>query len=663
MKKLFLYISTLLLLWSCTTEQTATKDDLKITGIQGSEVTFQGVEGATFTFTIEANYPWQILPNANFSCEPSYGEAGTEQVVMTVLGSNLTLHKKQLGPLDFKMLSTRFVGINVYQDPQVIISSQYNPLKTGAGKGSETTFKFQCIKDDVSLECSDGISCEINNKSKTGYYDVTVTVLKDNLLSEEKKAGGIRFYVNGIVLEEELDVIQKQSIIPDRSRIMLSGGSMSENSLFIETPFHILYSQRGSDFTVNKTGEKILCIRALRDNTSSNEVLLGYVDISLEESSSTLVSVPVYQRPYTSSKTLMFYFLGTALSSYYSQNIEAIQNAVNDLKLSSSRIVIFSQSSKSDGATYELRYDQFEEKCVKEKIKDYTLPATYTSEMFGGILSDMVAFAPANNYGLMIGSHGLGWIPKGDTTKLSSTMSTHPKRPVKMPGALITRDIGDSSGTDLDNEDIRKAIAQTGVMMDYLLMDACFMSSIEFLYDMRTVTSNIIASPTEVMGSGFPYRDIVPMLLAANIDYDAICKKYVEYYQTASTKSACVAHIVTSELENLAKAVKDVNASRQKSYERDRIQSFEGISASNPFHIFYDLEDYVEQSCDDSSCVAKFHDALSKAVLSRYHTEKFYSAYNSRMNDINHYSGISTSAPCMEWAQQWKKTDWYRDTH
>ncbi|MBQ0080228.1 MAG: hypothetical protein KBS95_01570 [Alistipes sp.] len=663
MKKILTYIFlSLFLLSSCTTEQTATKDDLKISGITGNEVVFKGEERATFSFSIEASYPWQILPNENFVCEPSYGEAGTHKVVMTVLQSNNTLHKKELGGLNFKMLSTKFIGITVSQNPQISISKQYDPLKSGASKGSTTTFKFQS-EHEVFIEGSSNVSCKINSVTQKGYYDATVSVLCDNLSVEEKKAGEVIFYVNGVKLEEQLDVIQQASIIADRSRVLLSGQKNSRNSLFIETPFHITFSVQGNNFMVEKTGEKTFEIKALSDNISSSDTLLGYVIISLEESSSSSISVPVYQRPYSTSKTLMFYFLGTALSSYYTLNIDAIAKAVEDVQLTSSRILVFQQSSTNKGATYEFRFDQFENRCVREKIKEYSLPSPYTSEMMGEILRDMTAFAQANNYGLMIGSHGLGWIPKGDSKTISSTSSFRPKRPLKMPGALTTRDIGDSSGTDLDTDDIRRAIASTDVHLDYLLMDACFMSSIEFVYDMRTVTDHIIASPTEVMGSGFPYQEIVPILLQKDIDYDAVCRTYVDKYQTASTKSACVAHIVTSQLENLAVAVKKVNASKQKSYNKDHIQSFEGTSASHPFHIFYDLEDYVEQSCDDVSMVDAFHLALQNAVLSRYHTEKFYSAYNSLMNSINHYSGISTSAPCTEWAQEWKNTNWYKVTH
>jgi len=122
-------------------------------------------------------------------------------------------------------------------------------------------------------------------------------------------------------------------------------------------------------------------------------------------------------------------------------------------------------------------------------------------------------------------------------------------------------------------------------------------------------------------------------------------------------------------MDALAQAVKRVNEAGTQEFDLNELQAYEGISSYyNPTHIFYDLEDYVRRSCADPDAVRAFSEQLDKTVSSRYHTEKFYSAYNGLANEINYYSGITTSAP-MEldpesaYIEEWRQTAWYRATH
>ena len=74
------------------------------------------------------------------------------------------------------------------------------------------------------------------------------------------------------------------------------------------------------------------------------------------------------------------------------------------------------------------------------------------------------------------------------------------------------------------------------------------------------------------------------------------------------------------------------------------------------------------QSCADEAAVTALREQLDKMVLSRYHTPKFYSAYNGKANDITHYCGITTSAPITfdsksAYIDEWQQTQWYKATH
>jgi hypothetical protein len=214
--------------------------------------------------------------------------------------------------------------------------------------------------------------------------------------------------------------------------------------------------------------------------------------------------------------------------------------------------------------------------------------------------------------------------------------------------------------------EIASAIKANNISFDYILFDACFMGNIESVYELRDVAKYIIGSPCEVMGAGFPYAKIIPHMLTnsgTSYDLDKLCRDYVEYYRNeAATPSACVAITHTAELEALASAMKRVNGAGIKdNFSLSNVQHYEGLSA----HSFYDLEDMVEQSCADETAASEFKRQLEKTVTSRYHTDRFYTAYGggTHYHDIKYYSGISTSAMVDHYYADWKITAWYIATH
>ena len=103
--------------------------------------------------------------------------------------------------------------------------------------------------------------------------------------------------------------------------------------------------------------------------------------------------------------------------------------------------------------------------------------------------------------------------------------------------------------------DIRKlAIILNNYHFDFILFDACFMASIEVFYELRNTTDYIIASPTEVLATGFPYKDILTDMLSATVNYKKIAQKYVAFFQQKKgvLQSASVVTVKTAELPQFA---------------------------------------------------------------------------------------------------------------
>jgi hypothetical protein len=380
----------------------------------------------------------------------------------------------------------------------------------------------------------------------------------------------------------------------------------------------------------------------------------------------------------TTPQTLLFYFVGTDLDRYnhLRNNRAAIKAALNYNIQGKSRVVIFHQNGqKKQGDIVELQYK--DGLCQETVLSTVNLPDKMDAAELGNILSQMMQFAPAKTYSLIIGSHGLGWIPIGAEPESSAAIMgkegkahilTHEDLWSK-DGNIVTRFLGDGD-TNPENSfnttTLSQAIASTGQKMEYILFDACFMANVEALYDLRHSAKYIVASACEIMGAGFPYIDILPLMLQNNgtsYDLDKICEAYyLDYKDDVYYRSGAVALVDCSQLDALAKAMKSVNSANKKEYNIADLQPFE----QQTYHVFFDLGDYVDNMCDDANAKEAFDKQMNLTIVKKYTPERFYSAYPSRnagICELTSFCGISTSAPSILYRSAYEQMSWYKATN
>ena len=662
----------------CVNEEKGTakiEDFIIRSGIADRKLMLDGTEGVSSTFTFIAKHDWKIIDYKGFSCDPSYGTKTVDGEVETItakpLRSNNSADTIRLSDLNVKMLSTRFVGISAYQYPQVRLPKG-NSVNIESLNGSIATIPFITNAEDINLITSGDITASFVKKdAKKSEYIITITATKDNSSATNKIIGTIGFEIDGVKQGSKINVVQNSAIVLDRSVVMLPGKARGTNMLSVASEFDINISSNSDLYTITKLKDKCYNITAKSDNNTSGQISLGHIEISLVDAPQCKSTIEVIQRPAKASQTIVVNFIGTALQYYFNNNIDKILEALNEDIQGNAQIVAITTDSTTEATLYELRYDNISGKAVKEKVKSLPLPTPYNRILFENNLYEALSFAPAEKYALVIGSHGLAWVPKTPSASTARTLKhigfTTSSLWERMEGAEMTRHLGDKEATRYDITEISEAIAANKVKFDYILFDACFMSNIESIYELRNSTKYVIGSPCEIMGAGFPYDLVIPYMLTENgtsYNLDKICREYVEYYKTeATTPSACVALTETAELESLASAMKSVNAAGVKSdFILANVQYYEG---QNP-HSFYDLGDMVEQSCADSSVAAAFKQQLDKTVTSRYHTDRFYSAYganNKYYHEIYYYSGITTSAMVNHYQADWENTSWYKATH
>lgn len=372
---------------------------------------------------------------------------------------------------------------------------------------------------------------------------------------------------------------------------------------------------------------------------------------------------------------------------YFSTNVDAAGKAVAAGALDRDEKVVVYHRMSSGNAIYELVKDASAQKGFsKEELKKYAYGenAQLSKETMAAVVGDIRALYPdASEWGLAFGSHGRGWIPKSSTvsvarkaTPQAETASQHPYsflwEYIENP---LTRFFESNRREKLDVSEFIDALdGKQGDRWewDFIILDDCFMASVEALYDMRSLARYLIASPTEIMMEGFPYDRVVESVFGdwSETGFMDVGEGYVDYYRGKSDDYPCatVAVVKTSEMDALAESVKRLNLMNGESdpYEYG-IQYLERFYT--PGHLFYDLGHYLETIRKNSVPTEynAFRVQLDRAVVYAGHTERFFSAFGGDGGGYvtvnpDHFSGLAVFIPWSRTASLWedyRQTAWY----
>ncbi len=196
-------------------------------------------------------------------------------------------------------------------------------------------------------------------------------------------------------------------------------------------------------------------------------------------------------------------------------------------------------------------------KIIADTIKVYSRQNPLKKKFMGEVIQYVMEQYPAKDYGLIMESHGDGWL--------------QPSTPASRNNL---RWFGSYGKTSMDIRDLREVLEQFP-QFNFLLLDACNMQTIEVVYELRNCAKYIISSPSEIPGPGGPYQKIIPVAFRnkANVSMD-IANEYYKYYDyTQGAKGeyivdgfpnawnnygVSVSVIKTSELESFAALTKEI---------------------------------------------------------------------------------------------------------
>lgn len=384
----------------------------------------------------------------------------------------------------------------------------------------------------------------------------------------------------------------------------------------------------------------------------------------------------------TGEQTLILYFPYSGLAGNIMANIDELYEVWGNRIHAKHRILVYlSAYDKTQADLFDLT-DWFRKNNApqpKKIIKTYTDPDFKTAAGIATVLNDIKQVAPAKRYAMIIGCHGMGWVPapveqgKGVLKQVQEPEHKLYWDYTDAQGNPLARYFGTGgttpANTHTDVTTLADAIGMAGMHMEYILFDVCYMGCIETAYALRHVTDNLIASASEIPARGFPYM-LMGHLLLGNPDYEAICQEFGDFFKTYTSRPhATISLTKCGEMEALASIVKQIYAQADTATAPKAVQYYDYASYSSYFgyntkSLFYDLGDYIHQICSDTTLLAAFDAQLERAVPEAclQHTEEAIAG--SQKIPILSYSGIATSDPLTkEQCRDVVTTAWWQATH
>ena len=355
------------------------------------------------------------------------------------------------------------------------------------------------------------------------------------------------------------------------------------------------------------------------------------------------------QQPTTSEKTI-FVFMPNSdnLYSDFLSNISGMKSAiVNKGGLGNTRLIIFIAKDRQNSALINIKYEKGV--CQQDTLENFTSPTYLTTMGRTELLNKVKQYAPAKRYGMIVGCHGTGWIPKRSAQK-----------------KISSRYIGGmTSAYQINIDEFAQSITDAGMKMQFILFDDCYLSCIEVAYDLKNATDHIIASTSEIMQYGMPYHTIYGRLMDAEPDYKAVCDDFYDFYSKSRYPYGTIGVTDCRYIDEMAAVMRNINATHvfDESLEGD-IQDLDGKTFTPT--IFYDFDDYVRQLCgNDATAYSQYADVMQRLVPYKAATQYIYSGPKETATKINHFSGMAVSDPSTnnEVKDSKKNTNWWIATH
>lgn len=237
---------------------------------------------------------------------------------------------------------------------------------------------------------------------------------------------------------------------------------------------------------------------------------------------------------------------------------------------------------------------------VEQALKYAAIPGTATdTEVMQANLQAMTDIIPAENYGLIFGSHATSWMPAEENPFIST-------KSFGQDGAYNSINIPEFA-------DVLEASFPGN--LDFVLFDACMMQTAEVCYELRNATHYCIASVMETPRVGFPYHRILSELYQDEIDFNQVCTDVISFNKEMGLWGTYAA-VDCTQMDAFAASVREEIASKASLVENLSSHAIQQYGR-NQFRFFsFDIADLIQQ-LNEGVLPDAFQQILSQTIIAK----------------------------------------------
>ncbi|MBR6371375.1 MAG: hypothetical protein IKS24_09950 [Bacteroidaceae bacterium] len=326
------------------------------------------------------------------------------------------------------------------------------------------------------------------------------------------------------------------------------------------------------------------------------------------------------------SRTVLIYIAAdNNLSRFVNMNISQMRYAAKSFP-ENSNLIAYVDKQNIPPMLLHITYNSVDTISVYEELNSAD-PSTLSM-----VIDEVKTRWKAEHYGLVLWSHGMGWVPTSQLHNVASVMGYAPSRDsgrdnsplyekhpdVRDMFAPETKGFGferfpddDSPYSSMDVNELAEAIPDD--LFEFIIFDTCYMGCVELAYAFRNKADWFVSSSCEILGQGFPYHELTVDIMKA--DMMSVCRKYFEHYdkEIGFDRLGTISLVDCSALDELADCFSKIVAQIDdySSLDEDSIQHLDRFW---PNHVFFDMVDLVEHVCTDRELLDEFRILTKKSI-------------------------------------------------
>jgi hypothetical protein len=338
-------------------------------------------------------------------------------------------------------------------------------------------------------------------------------------------------------------------------------------------------------------------------------------------------------------RTVLVYIAAdNTLTSFAADDIAEMVSGFAAVDADKNNLLVYVDTQSAKPFLYQITKDS-KGAVVKKVLHEYQQQNSVYPTVMAEVYNRVFSAFPAKSYGLVLWSHGDGWLPSPSDISASKAS---------------TRWFGQDGTSYMDISSLNTAL-NSAPHFDFILFDACLMQSVEVAYELKDRADYFIGAPNEIPGPGAYYTELVPAMFSQVNDLaSTVAHGYYDYYdrnytgqisKADWTMGVTISVVKSSELDDLATATAAILPKYITNGSAINVSSIYSYEPRSTY--YYDLKGLVQSltSTVDQASFSTWSTAFDLAVPMHLTTDSTYSNYPKDMVSMSGSNGLSAYIP------------------